>query len=136
MSLKRTFENLIPFKTSGIIMIILFVCIINFHILVLLEQIPSDMVWGGKITTHEEMVQMELISILVNILLLCVTAIKLNWIKYKLKSIQFLMWTMFILFLINTIGNIFSENETEKMIFTPITLLLSILSLRMAIEPQ
>jgi hypothetical protein len=41
---------------------------------------------------------------------------------------------MFVLFAINTVGNIFSNNELERLIFTPLTLLLAVFSLRLAIK--
>jgi membrane protein DedA with SNARE-associated domain len=39
------------------------------------------------------------------------------------------LWVMFCLFLFNTLGNILSENHLEKIIFTPVTIVLSLLML-------
>ena len=36
---------------------------------------------------------------------------------------------MFDMFVLNTVGNLFSKNRFEKMIFTPVTILASVLSL-------
>jgi hypothetical protein len=40
---------------------------------------------------------------------------------------------MFLLFLANTAGNLASKNELEKRIFTPLTLVLALFSLRVAV---
>jgi hypothetical protein len=40
---------------------------------------------------------------------------------------------MSLLFFLNTIGNFISKNDFERMIFTPLTLILSILFLRLSI---
>jgi len=44
------------------------------------------------------------------------------------------MWIMFVLFTANTIGNLFSLNELESIIFTPITLVLALQTLRLALH--
>jgi hypothetical protein len=41
---------------------------------------------------------------------------------------------MFLLFLVNTAGNLASTNQLEKQLFTPLTLLLALLSLRVAVS--
>jgi hypothetical protein len=38
-------------------------------------------------------------------------------------------WIMAILFVLNTLGNIISKNKYEKIIFTPVTILLTLLML-------
>ena len=48
--------------------------------------------------------------------------------------IKVILWLMFLLFLLNTLGNIFSLNKFEQLTFTPVTLVLSLLSLRLALE--
>ncbi len=96
------------------------------------------MVWGGRIKNQEQMISFEITSILINIIMLAVVAIYAGYLNLKInpKIIKVALWIMVVIFLLNTIGNLFSNNEMEKMIFTPLTLLLAIFSLRLAMEKQ
>jgi uncharacterized membrane protein YjjP (DUF1212 family) len=82
------------------------------------------------------MISFEIISILINGIMLAVVAIYTRHLNVKInpKIIKAALWIMVGIFLLNTIGNLFSKNEWEKIIFTPITLLLAIFSLRLAME--
>ncbi len=46
------------------------------------------------------------------------------------------MWVMVAIFGLNTIGNLFAESMLEKLVFTPVTAALAVLSLRLAIEKK
>ncbi|MFI5139363.1 MAG: hypothetical protein ACHQIM_16190 [Sphingobacteriales bacterium] len=107
---------------------------ILFHLLIISGAIPFGVVWGGTLKDKSQMLFFETISVIVNILLLSVAAIKAGILKIGVNSmvIQVILWIMFGLFLMNTIGNLFSNNHFEKLVFTPITLILSIFSLRVA----
>lgn len=93
------------------------------------------MVWGGRLQSQEQMILFEMTSILINGVMLGVVAVYVGYLKAKVnpKIIKAALWLMVILFSFNTIGNLFSNNELEKMIFTPITLLLAFFSLRLAL---
>jgi hypothetical protein len=107
-----------------------------FHVLVMFQVIPYGMVWGGRLKDSSQMLLFEAISIAVNLLMLGAVVISAGIIKVKINRviIQAALWTMFAVFLLNTIGNLLSNNETEKLVFTPLTLLLSLFSLRLAIS--
>ncbi|MEN9442639.1 MAG: hypothetical protein RLZ33_2716 [Bacteroidota bacterium] len=47
-------------------------------------------------------------------------------------KLRFAFWLFFVLFSLNTLGNLFAETLTETLIFTPLTILLAVLSLRLA----
>lgn len=94
------------------------------------------MVWGGRIQSQEQMIPFEITSILLNIMMLAVVAVYTRHLNVKINSkiIKVALWIMFAIFLLNTIGNLFSNNQWEKIIFTPITLLLAVFSLRLAMD--
>lgn len=119
-------------------MIVIFAATIVFHFLVLGAIIPFDMVWGGRLQTADEMRSFEIISIVLNLLMMFVVAIRSSIlpIAHNPTFIRVLLWLMTGLFLLNTIGNLTSVHETEKLIFTPITFVLSILCLRLALPPE
>jgi len=110
-------------------MISLFSLALGFHILVLLRIIPYEMVWGGRISTLSEMYIFETISILINLLFLFVILIRAGMLKIKAsrKLINISLWFMALLFLLNTAGNLVSKNPMERLIFTPLTLIISTL---------
>lgn len=60
------------------------------------------------------------------IILLKATIINLN-ISPRLINIG--VWIMLILFSLNTVGNLFSNNEIEKAIFTPLTFISAVFCL-------
>ena len=106
-----------------------------FHLLVISGIIPHNIVWGGRIETSSQMVKLEIASIAVNLIMFTVVAIKAGLLKVRVKPIvvQVALWAMAVLFMLNTLGNLFSNNELEKALFTPLTLLLSVFCFRLAL---
>lgn len=121
------------FATHSILTILSLVVL--FHLLVLMNVIPHHIVWGGRLKDKAELVQFELISIAVNLLMLLVVLIKAKILKVALhpKLLTLALWLMFALFTLNTVGNLLAINEWEKIIFTPLTLILALLCLRLAL---
>lgn len=113
---------------KAIVTILVFVML--FHLLVLTGVVPFTIVWGGRLKTNGDMLRFEFVSIATNLLMVFVAAVKANWLRLYLPStlIRVGLWLMAGLFLLNTIGNIFSTNRLEQIIFTPLTMLLSLLS--------
>ena len=101
-----------------------------FHLLVMLKVIPYSIVWGGSLQSESAMYKLEVVSFLVNVLFLLVILLESRILLWKVKDsvLHHALWTMFGLFLINTVANLFSDNTLEKMIFTPVTLLLAALT--------
>jgi len=129
-------KNSVTEKFATTALLIIFILVMLFHVLVLLGIIPFDMVWGGRLKSKEEMIPFEITSIALNSVMLGIVMIQAGLLKVKVKPIvlKIAFWCMFVLFAINTIGNIFSNNELERLIFTPLTLLLSVFCLRLAIK--
>jgi hypothetical protein len=117
-------------------LIIIFGLLIVFHILVLLKIIPYNIVWGGRLKTDADMYKFEFVSLLINTAFLILVLIKANHIKFQLNDtiLAASFWAMASLFFLNTIGNLLSKNKLEKIIFTPLTILLTILTIVLAIN--
>lgn len=114
-------------------MILLFLLVMVYHTLILTGIVPYAIAWGGRLKTREEMLVFETISLMVNALMLVVVFLKtgrLSW-KIRPKTLNAVLWFMCVLFFLNTIGNIFAINKIEQLVFTPLTLLLSLLCLRL-----
>lgn len=122
------------FAIDGLLLILSLVVL--FHLLVIVSVIPYDIVWGGKLKDVSQMRAFEAISIVLNLIMLAVVAIHAGILELTVNPviIKIALWTMFVLFLVNTFANMLSEDEREKIIFTPLTFLLSMFSLRLAVE--
>ena len=108
---------------------------ILFHLLVILNVIPFGVVWGGTMKDRSQMLTFETVSIIINILMLAVAGIKAGYLNIGINqlTVRVILWIMFTLFVMNTLGNLLSGSQFEKIVFTPVTLILSIFSLRVAI---
>ena len=95
----------------------LLLAVILFHICIILKIIPYDIAWGGRLTNDAEMYVFETTSILINIFLSIILLMKGNIIEYKLsdKVINMILWIFFVIFVQNTIGNIFAKTTFEQL---------------------
>lgn len=108
---------------------------ILFHLLVMAGMVPSDIVWGGHVQSQDELIKMESISLIILVFMALIIAIKARWIFFKIaKLTDYVIWLIPFLFFLNTLGNSQALNSMERFIFTPITLVLTLISLRIAIE--
>ncbi|MFZ1693593.1 MAG: hypothetical protein WAT74_10380 [Flavobacteriales bacterium] len=123
----------IPFRTTAIVLLLLFAAAIVFQLVVLLGFIPTEMVWGGRLQNEEERTVGALVSI--GVLLLASLAV-LNRMGIIGRSSsaygKWGMWLVCALFALNTIGNLFAMDLRETLIFTPITLVSAVLAARVA----
>lgn len=102
--------------------------VIVFHICIIIKLIPYNIAWGGRLTNDSEMYVFEAISILINVFLSWILLMKGNFMKFKLsiKILNFILWIFFVLFVLNTIGNILAKTNFEKC-FAVLTALSAIL---------
>jgi hypothetical protein len=99
-----------------------------FHLLILVRLIPYEITWGGNLKTVEEMYVFETLSILINLFFVFILLQKGEYIRYVMgrKTVNMILWIFFVLFTLNTIGNLFAETNFEKY-FTLLTLLSAVL---------
>jgi hypothetical protein len=130
-------KRMITEKFAAKSLIVLFSLTIVFHVTVFFGLIPMDMIWGGRLQTKEALYFFESISLLLNGLMLWVITSRMNYGKAigSKKVIYVMLWLMVILFSLNTIGNLMAFNRLEAYIFTPITFLMAVLSLRLCLKP-
>ena len=129
-------KNLISFKLAGKITIAIIALLIIFHILVLLGVVPSNTVWGGQIADEATVMKHEIIRLLVSFIFLAIIIEKLNQhkiTKFK-KSSNVAFWFIYIYFIITSIAKLALAVTLEKLIFIPVTVILSVLLFRLAIE--
>ena len=128
----------IPYKKAKDLVLVILSMVSVFHLLVLTEVIPYNIVWAGKINSVSEMRVFEFFSLTINAVIILVIAIKANYLKWNVP-VRFLngfIWFIFFLFSLNTIGNLFAATNLEKFVFTPMTFILAVLSLRIVREKE
>ena len=107
--------------------------VVGFHALVLVGVVPFKIVWGGRLQTRQQMLVFETVSIFINAVMIATVAAKINLLKWRVRPvfIKVMLWVMTGLFTANTVGNLFSNNGFERVVFTPLTGLLALLCLRL-----
>ena len=132
-------EKIIKARTAGIITLGIFALLIVFHILVLSHVVPSDLVWAGEVSEDPyDLLVLELTVILLILLFGMVLLLKLRLIAQRKsgRAINIGIWIIFAYFIINTISNLSRGITTESLIFAPVSLILVLLILRLAIEKE
>ena len=130
-------KKLISAKLAGNILLAAFGLLIIFHILVLLKVIPAEIVWGGQIQgVPSNLLILESIALLLTLVFILILAAKLGYVQAgKLSgAVNLGVWLIFIYLSLNTLGNLASGVSVEKLLFAPVTILLALCALRLAIE--
>ena len=106
----------------------LLAAVILFHIAIIAKVIPYNIAWGGRLQNDQEMYVFEAVSILINAFLGLVLLMKANYIKFRFreKAINIILWIFLVLFVLNTIGNLFAKTNFEKS-FAVLTFVFAIL---------
>lgn len=109
---------------------VLFSLTMIFHVAALLQIIPYQYLWGGRLSSLEEMYVMETVSLLVNGFFLWSSIRYLRYLNQGLVPIWIRLVFCFIgfIFLLNTIGNLVAFTNLETLLATPITAFLSAIS--------
>jgi hypothetical protein len=128
-------KKLLPLSIAVNGLLFILSLVILFHILVITNLIPFDIVWGGRLADKGQMLRLEAISIAVNLVMLLIVCVYAGVLKIKFNPtlLKICFWIMFALFALNTLGNITSKNSFEAFVFTPLTILLALFCLRIAL---
>lgn len=112
-------------RNQGHCHFLLFACI---HLAVLSKWIPYAVVWGGRLKTDKEMYRFESVSLLMILFFLWVALEEAQIVEGFLSAqvVSVIFWVMAVLFALNTVGNLLLENRVERLVFTPLALLLAI----------
>ena len=94
-----------------------------FHLLIVVQIVPYEITWGGRLKSVSEMYVFETASIGINLLFGLTLLIKGGFVKQVVseKLVNAILWVFFTLFVLNTIGNVVAKTNFEKG-FTIVTL--------------
>lgn len=103
-------------STPIILLLAVTILSLIFHLLIIIGVIPYELTWGGKLESTKEMLVFESISLVINLFFLHTLLQKGSYIRstYSKKSIRIILWVFFILFVLNTAGNIQAVTTFEK----------------------
>lgn len=115
-------------NTSLNILIFLVFVLTLFHLLILFQLLPYDIVWGGRMKSLEGMYKMEGGALMVTLLFGFVLLMQRGIIKayISLKVVRAILWVFLVFFLLNTVGNLLAETLIEKS-FSVLTLIFVVL---------
>lgn len=123
---------------AGRILLVIMALFAVLHVLVLTGLFPSDMVWGGLAdSSPNQLIIMETIALFFTLVFLLIVGIKTGFFLRKYRHTRIVrigIWIVFAYFILNTVGNFLGETEVEKYIFGPLTILMAILSLLVALR--
>jgi hypothetical protein len=129
-------KKFISKKLAGIVFITISTIALFMHVLILLNVLPHDFVWGGRLKSEENLILLESLSIIVQIIFISLIAVKAGYLfkgRFK-RTANVGTWVIFSIMLLNTIGNLASNSALETMVMTPVTIVLALLAFRLAIE--
>lgn len=129
-------RNIIGAGKAGTILLVLMILLFIMHVLILAGVLPYDMVWGGQIDDEASVVPYESAALALMLAFMFVVAIKTGYVKATRlrKAAGIGMWVVFGYFILNSVGNFASAVSLENLIFGPLSIVLALLSLRVAVE--
>jgi hypothetical protein len=114
--------------------------LILFHLSIItgilfFDYAPTDLLWSGRMKTAEQLLNYEIASVLTTVVFLFLVLIKSKRLNTpKLLGVSNVaMWVLFVVFSLNTIGNLMAKTTFEKF-FAIVSGLLAFLLLRIALE--
>jgi hypothetical protein len=112
-------------------------CALLFQLLILAEILPYHIVWGGRLESLFQMRLFVSFSIIINVLILLVIAMKGAYIEMRIpeKVVNGILWGLVLLFSLNTLGNALSLSTFEALVFTPVTLVCALFCYRIVVQP-
>jgi len=133
-------KKTINFNQAVLASLILIGLLILFHLSIIIgilfiDYAPIDSLWGGRMKTVEQLLNYEIVSLLSTVLFFFLVLIKSKRLNTpKLIGVaNVAMWVLFVVFSLNTIGNLMANTTFEKFLAI-ISGLLALLLLRIALE--
>ena len=105
-----------------------------FHVLMLLRVLPADVAWGGRVAASGDLAALEAASLVVTLFFAVVVAAKAGHLGPRVprRAVSITMWVVFGYLTLNVAGNLASASSLERAVFTPVSVVLALLALRVA----
>jgi len=126
-------RNLISFQRAANSLLVLLGLVLLFQVAVLLGYVPTELVWGGNLTSVEERTVMAVITITMLALIMALIVLRAGVSLPAWAGVARVgMWGVVGLFGLNVLGNLAAKDLRETLLFTPVALVLFFLALRVA----
>ena len=124
-------------RFAGLTLIVLFCLLAVLHVLVMAGLVPGEIVWGGRAAASGNVMVMEAAALLVTLLFVAIVALRLRALASPglRVSVRVAMWVVVAYLALNLVANLASSVGTESLVFAPLTLVMLLLAVRVAIEP-
>jgi len=128
---------MLSFRSAANLLLVILSLALFFQVAVLIGLVPTEMVWGGRLANEQERTVGALVSITVLLLMIAVVRVRRSNKGGRLAMVaRYGVWAIAVVFALNTVGNVFALDVREALIFTPVTLVCSLLACRVALgEP-
>ena len=125
----------IPFVFSVKLTLLILALVTLFNLSVMLGVFHYDIVWGGRLKSHDEMIKFEFVSIILNIFSGILVMIKAGYLLHGLRRmVNVIFWILPVLNFLGILGNAASKSDLERAVFLPIVIVMFVLTLRIALE--
>ena len=126
----------ISIRAASITALAILSAVVLFHVLVVSGIVPKTIVWGGRISDPAQVIRAEIVSIMILLVTAAIVAMRWRSLAQGAPNVVLAVgtWVLVGLFALNTVGNLFAKTLFERAVFTPLTLLLALLMLRLALE--
>ena len=130
-------KKILSANLAGKILIALFIVLLIMHALILLGVLPSSIIWGGQIKEDQSnLLGLEAVAITLSFLFIGLTTLKIRQINSGGKKLLVNLgsWLVFAYLVMNILGNFASGVSLETLIFGPLTIVMALCALRIALE--
>eukprot|EP00438_Fugacium_kawagutii_P013594 Skav223055 [mRNA] locus=scaffold1069:374046:374552:+ [translate_table: standard] len=130
------FRKSFSFKFATYSLLALLFLFLGYHILILTHVVPSKYVWGGRLKSNSSMLRFEAVSLSLNLFFVLLVVLRAQLCCAKIGfqfCLKVLCWISYIIFTLNTIGNLLAQSWFEMLTFAPVTFYVSMAFARLAL---
>lgn len=111
------------------IMIGMVTLILAFQGSIMAQIIPYDYIWAGRLQSVQEMYRFVSVSVALNLILLITLLIKAGYVKLRIpeKLLNVILGIYVVIFILNSVGNLFAQQKIEAIIFVPWSIVMVVL---------
>lgn len=127
----------ISLRAAGNVLLIGLVALAVFHLLIIMGALPTEMVWGGQFDERSgRLIALEVTALLITGMFGLVAGARSGYLRvaWLQRAARVGSWILFAYFALNVLGNLASSSGLEKAIFVPVSVILAVAALRLALE--
>jgi hypothetical protein len=136
--MKAFLDKVFPAKVASALLLAALAALLVFHVLVVAGLLPAGIVWGGiVINDRGNFYLLEGLAIAVTLVFASLVLMKAGLMPTdRARVIPTVgLWLVFGFLVLNAVGNLASGVSLENWFFAPVTLVLALIALRVALEP-